>query len=131
MYYSGPVSISPFNDYGVTRDYKTYDNVPHIQHRPYVISGTALTKTNELGEFDTRNAYAQSGPSGTMDVLCEDLPNPYLDFNEIPETIGVEATLDINDELKPLIAYGIKPVSPEFVITRTFDLDENLNQAYL
>lgn len=126
VYYSGPVCISPFNDYGLIRDSKTSSNSePHTQHRPYVISGTALTVCNELGEFDTRNAYAQSGPNGKMDVLCEDLPNPYVFMNEIPETVGVVAALDINDEIKPLIAYGIKPTTPEFVITRTVDLVED------
>lgn len=125
-YYKGPISISPFNDYGLIRDFKTSSNgKPHTQHQPHVISGTALTVCNELGEFDTRNAYAQSGPNGTMDVLCEDLPNPYVDMDEIPETVGVVATLDINDETKPLTAYGIKPVAPDFVLTRTVDLVED------
>ncbi|MHB1483505.1 MAG: hypothetical protein ACYCYI_02480 [Saccharofermentanales bacterium] len=132
-YYKGPITISPFNDYG----FEPGSYGPHAKHLPYTISGEAQTQTNEKGEFDTRNPFIEAGigyPAGTIDVLEQ---NPgqcfYYDKNGekqyfpvySPNKIGVIASLKINNAVNNTINYGIIPASPDFQITRTLDFIEN------
>lgn len=128
-YYKGPINISPFNDYGIDREkIPTATQQTRNIHRPYVINGTARTNTDEHGVFDTRRGYVENGqyyPSGTIDVLSKDTLNKYIGSDVPPSTIGVFASLDINEEVKNITVYGITPAAPEFQFTRTLDLVES------
>ena len=128
-YYQGPIYLSPFNDYGMDREIiPGASQNRYNRHRPYTICGTARTDTNSMGEFDSRNAYYSGGsqyPSGVIDVLSEDILNPYLPNDGPPGKIGVLAYLDINDMVNDITVYGITPAAPEFQFTRTLDVVEN------
>ena len=133
VYYQGPITISPFNDYGVDRHQIPTSQSYSSTHRPYTINGTAHTDTNALGEFDTRNFYSLGGmhfPSGTIDVLSEDSLNPYFPPATPPGTIGVLASINTNGATNNITVYGITPVAPDFQITRTVESVDGSYQRF-